>query len=137
MGDNNQVENPVIFFDGVCNLCNASVMFIIKRDRYKHFKFSSLQSDFAAKTLPESLTKRASLQSLVLLDNKILVKSTAALTIAKKLSGLWPVFYVFVVIPPFIRHSVYDLIAKNRYRWFGKKDQCMIPTPELKERFID
>lgn len=137
MGTNTQIENPVIFFDGVCNLCNASVNFIIKRDKKKLFRFSSLQSDFASKALPESLTKEAELQSLVLLKDGILVKSTAALTIARELSGLWPILYVFIVIPRFIRHFIYDLIAKNRYNWFGKKDQCMIPTPELKERFVD
>ena len=138
MGDNTQVESPVIFFDGVCNLCNSSVIFIIKRDQKKRFRFSSLQSDFASKMLPDSLTHQNELPSLVLLDQggNALTKSTAALTIAKRLSGLWPALYIFIIVPIFIRHFVYDLVAKNRYKWFGKKNQCMIPAPELKDRFI-
>ena len=137
MGTNTQIKNPVIFFDGVCNLCNASVNFIIKRDRKAYYKFSSLQSSYAGKMLPEHLTESTKLQSLVVLDNKMLIKSTAALSIAQHLSGLWPLLYTFIIVPPFIRHFLYDLIARNRYKLFGKKDECMIPAPELKNLFID
>ncbi|MEP1095714.1 MAG: DCC1-like thiol-disulfide oxidoreductase family protein [Cyclobacteriaceae bacterium] len=137
MGANNSVEHPVVFFDGVCNLCNSSVNFIIKRDRKGFFKFSPLQGKYAARVLPDEFIGKGSLPSLILLDTKVKVKSTAALNIAKRLSGLWPLLYILMVIPAFIRHSIYDLVAKNRYQWFGKKDQCMIPTPDLKDRFID
>lgn len=129
---------PVVFFDGLCNLCNASVNFILERDKKGIFRFASLQGDFAKKTLPTDYTRQHDLPSLVLLMNgKILVKSTAALTIARHLLGLWPVLYTFIIIPPFIRHAVYNFIARNRYRWFGKKEECTLPTPELKARFFD
>lgn len=138
MGSDTSIEqDPVIFFDGVCNLCNASVNFIIKRDRKAHFKFSSLQSDYAKEILPEELVRSNKLPSLILHDQSLKIKSTAALTIARSLNGLWPLLYIFIIIPPFIRHFFYDIIATNRYRWFGKKDECMIPTPELRDRFID
>lgn len=138
MGTVIKVKSPVIFFDGVCNLCHASINFIIKRDKNSLFKFASLQSEYAGEVLPETLTQNNRLTSLVLVQGgKLLIKSSAALTIARHLSGLWPVLYVFILVPSFIRHFVYDIIARNRYRWFGKKDVCMIPTPELKERFID
>ena len=137
MGTDTQVEHPVVFFDGVCNLCNATVQFIIKRDRAAFFRFASLQSDYAAKALPSHLNSGEQLPSLVLqTGSKTQVKSTAALNVARRLSGLWPVLYVFIVIPPFIRHFFYDLIAKNRYKLFGKQDQCMVPSPEFRDRFI-
>ncbi len=137
MGKNTQITHPTIFFDGVCNLCNSSVNFIIKRDKEKRFRFSSLQGNYASEVLPEEYVNAEKLPSLVLLDENLKTKSTAALTIARHLSGFWPLLYGFMIIPAFIRHFFYDLVAKNRYRWFGKKDQCMIPTPELKDRFID
>ncbi len=138
MGADHTIEKPIIFFDGVCNLCNSSVQFVIKRDKDEKFHFSSLQSDFAKKSLANEDVKVGDLQSIVLKDgNTILNKSSAALTIAKNLNGLWPVLYMFMIIPKFIRDWVYDLIAANRYKWFGKLDECMIPSPELKSRFID
>lgn len=138
MGTTTQIKEPVIFFDGVCNLCNASVNFIIARDKKGLFRFSSLQSLHAKDVLPEKFTSGDQPPSLVLFnDGDVLIKSTAALTIARHLSGLWPILYLFMIIPNFIRHAVYDFIAKNRYRWFGKRDECMLPTPELRDRFID
>ena len=132
------MTKAVIFFDGVCNLCNSSVQLIIKRDKKEAFLFASLQSDYAKKNLPANLNNEAELQSIVLLEgDQLKVKSTAALTIAKRLSGLWPLLYVFIVVPKFIRDFVYDLIARNRYNWFGKKDQCMIPSKQLQSRFLD
>ena len=132
------MKNPILFFDGVCNLCQGSVQFIIKRDKNNLFRFASLQSDKAKELLPAELVSEDALQSLVLIKgDKILTKSTAALTIAKSLSGLWPALYIFLIVPKFLRDVVYDFIARNRYRWFGKKDQCMIPTPDLKLKFID
>lgn len=138
MGSNHSIVKPVVLFDGVCNLCNSSVSFIIKRDKKNKFLFASLQSEYAKKHLDDELSNGDNLQSLVLKDgNKTLIKSSAVLTIAKGLSGLWPLAYGFMIIPGFIRNAVYDLIAKNRYRWFGKRNQCMIPSPELKSKFLD
>jgi len=138
VGSNNQIAHPILFFDGVCNLCNSSVQFIIKRDKSNRFRFSSLQSSKSKELLPTDLVNTENLQTLVLLkDDKILTKSTAALNIARGLSGLWPILYIFMIIPKFLRDLAYDFIAKNRYKWFGKKDACMIPSPELKAKFID
>lgn len=130
-------EYDILLFDGVCNLCNSSVNFIIDRDPKKHFKFAALQSEFGQAKLKELGFSQEEFDSLVLLSNgKVYRKSSAALRIAKKLKGLWPLLYIFIIIPPFIRHGVYDIIGKNRYKWFGKQDSCRMPTPELKQRFI-
>ena len=134
----NTISKPVILFDGVCNLCNSSVQFVIERDKKNTFQFASLQSDFARSTLPQRLVEEEDLKSIVLYTKeKTLTKSSAVLTVAKSLSGLWPVLYGFMIIPRFIRDGVYDIIAANRYKWFGKKDECMIPTPDMKIKFID
>lgn len=131
-------NNPVIFFDGVCNLCNASVQFIIEHDKRKYFQFTALQGNYAKAIVPELEANANQLNSILLLEGgKIYQKSTAALKIAKKLSGFWPFIYGFIVIPKFIRDWVYDLIAKNRYKWWGRQESCWVPTPELKSRFYD
>lgn len=129
----------IVFFDGVCNLCNASVKFIINRDPSGKFRFASLQSDFAEKKLPKSIgNSENDPASIVLLENdEIYRRSTAALRIARSLRGGWPALYMFIVVPAFLRDGIYNWIAKNRYRWFGKKDECMIPTQEMKDRFLD
>ncbi|MCI0751298.1 MAG: thiol-disulfide oxidoreductase DCC family protein [Flammeovirgaceae bacterium] len=128
----------IIFFDGVCNLCNGAVQFIIKRDPKNKFRFASLQSDFAIRRLKDQGIDPQISETIILLQNgKIFTKSRAALEISKRLSGLWPLLYSFAIIPGFLRDSIYNLIARNRYRWFGKRDACMIPTPELKSRFLD
>jgi len=130
-------EHDVLLFDGVCNLCNSSVNFIIDRDPKQHFRFAALQSDYGQEKLKELGFNQESFDSLVLLSNgKVYRKSSAALRIAKKLNGLWPALYLFIIVPPFIRNAVYDLIGKNRYRWWGKRDSCRMPTPELKQRFV-
>lgn len=130
-------DHDILLFDGVCNLCNSSVNFIIDRDPKKHFKFAALQSDFGQSKLKELGFNQEEFDSLVLLSKgKVYRKSSAALRIAKKLNGLWPLLYIFILIPPFIRHGIYDIIGKNRYKWFGKQDSCRMPTPELKQRFI-
>tara|TARA_Y100000588_G_scaffold290336_1_gene309176 strand:+ start:179 stop:568 length:390 start_codon:yes stop_codon:yes gene_type:complete len=128
----------VLLFDGVCNLCNGAVNFIIDHDPKGHFKFAALQSDFGQEKLKALGYSQQNFDSLVLLSgDKVYKKSSAALRIAKKLSGLYPLLYVFIIIPPFIRHGVYDIIAKNRYKWWGKRDSCRMPTPELRARFVD
>lgn len=126
-----------VLFDGVCNFCNNSVNFIIARDPEGRFRFSPLQSEFAEKLLDENGIDRESHDSIILVENgSVYMYSTAALRIAKNLDGLWPVFYLFIIVPRPIRDFFYRLFAKNRYRLFGKKDQCMIPTPEIRERFV-
>lgn len=138
MDSNSEIDHPILFFDGVCNLCNSSVQFIIKRDKKGTMHFASLQSQKAKETLPSELIVTDNLQSLVLVDKgEIFTKSTAALRISKRLSGLWPLLYVCLIFPKFLRDGVYDIIAKNRYEWFGKKNECMIPTPDVKNRFYD
>lgn len=130
-------DKSVIFFDGVCNLCNGFVQFIIKHDKKAKFRFAALQSDFAKQELLKKDVSVGELSSVILLTEKgVFTKSTAALKIASQLSGFWKAAYIFIIIPKFIRDFVYDIIAKNRYKWFGKETHCMIPTPELKERFL-
>lgn len=131
-------NKSIVLFDGVCNLCNASVQFVIARDPKGKFKFASLQSATGINFLKEFNLSTDQLHSIILItQNKIYDRSSAALRIAKSLSGLWPMLYIFIIIPPFIRNFVYDWIARNRYKWFGRQNECMIPTPELKSRFID
>lgn len=128
--------SPVILFDGVCNLCNGSVLFIIKRDPQAKFRFASLQSDFGQQQL-HKFNRSVTLESVLLIEaDKLYDKSTAALKIASKLCGLWPLLSIFRVVPKSWRDGIYTWIARNRYRWFGKRESCMIPTPEFKSRFI-
>ena len=129
---------PVIFFDGVCNLCNASVQFVIEHDQENYFKFSALQGDYAKGVLPKFNVNPSSLNSTLLLeDGKLYTKSSSALRVAKKLKGIWPLLYGFIIFPKFIRDWVYDLVAKNRYKWWGKQETCWVPTPALKNKFYD
>lgn len=125
----------VILFDGVCNFCNSSINFVIRNDKKAHFQFAPLQSEVAQKLAGNRILPTP--DTVLLLENGIIYeKSTAALKIAKKLDGLWPVLYGLIIIPKFIRDPIYDLIARNRYRWFGKKESCMIPGPEIRNRFL-
>ena len=134
----NLQDTSLILFDGVCNLCNGSVQFIIKRDRRRQFIFSSLQSDAGQQILLQNNRENLDFESILLLeDGKFYDKSTAVLRIARKLSGAYPLLYGFIIIPKFIRDTVYSLVAKNRYRWFGRKDACMVPTEDLKMRFLE
>jgi len=127
----------IILFDGECNFCEWNVQFIIKRDPKAKFKFAPLQSNNAQDLLDRSIGNRPNDSTVVLIeDNKIYTQSTAALRICKNLTGVWPFLYLFIIIPRPIRNLFYHFIAKNRYKWFGKKDQCMIPTPEMKNRFL-
>jgi predicted DCC family thiol-disulfide oxidoreductase YuxK len=125
----------IIFFDGVCNLCNGAVNFVIDHDPEAKFKFAALQSDVAKKKLPQERVQHV--DSIVLLkQGKTFIKSEAALLIAKELKFPWSMFQVFLIIPKFFRDPLYNFIAKRRYKWFGKKDACRIPTPELQDRFV-
>jgi predicted DCC family thiol-disulfide oxidoreductase YuxK len=135
---NEQEDHPIILFDGVCNLCHASVQYVIKHDPKKIFRFASLQSSFAQKILSNYNLPLNDYNSFVLFsDNKIYTRSTAAILVAKKLKGVVRILYAFIIVPKFIRDGVYNIIAKNRYKWFGKKNECWLPTPELKNLFLD
>jgi predicted DCC family thiol-disulfide oxidoreductase YuxK len=131
-------NGPIIFFDGVCNLCEGSVQFILKIDQKKIFRFASLQSKsgqamLAAQGLPADAFKSFVVQE----GEKIFTRSTGALRVLKHVGGFWSIFYAFIIVPKFIRDGVYDLISRNRYKWFGEKTECWIPTPELQKRFLD
>ena len=134
---NNYENKSIILFDGVCNLCNSTVSFIIKHDKKERFLFASLQSDAAKEILLHYPSKKNNLNSVFLIENNsIYHKSTAALLISSKLQGIIQLFYFFNLLPLKIRDNLYDYVAKNRYRWFGKQDICMIPKPELRKRFL-
>ena len=138
MGADSALDKPVVLFDGVCNLCSSSVIFIIKRDRGSKIKFASLQSEFGQEQMKRFKLPASLLNSVLLIKNgKLYQRSNAALEIVSVLDGLWPLFFIFKIVPRFFRDLIYDWIAKNRYRWFGKKEECMIPTPEMRERFIN
>ncbi|XEC93350.1 thiol-disulfide oxidoreductase DCC family protein [Paenibacillus tarimensis] len=129
-------EKAVVLFDGVCNFCNSSVQFIIKRDSKRRFQFASLQSEAARRMLNDHHAPPS--DSVVLIESgQVYVKSTAALRICRHLDGFWKYCSVFLAVPWGLRDIVYNFIAKNRYRWFGKRDSCMLPTPEQRSRFLE
>ncbi len=131
-------ENPVILFDGVCNFCNSMVNFIIRQDKKKIFRFASLQSAYGQKLLEENGLKSIGNDSFVLFENgKAYQRSTAALRVNNKLPWYWKWTQLGWILPSFIRDGIYNWIARNRYKWFGKKDKCMIPSQELKDRFLE
>ena len=131
-------NKKLILFDGVCNLCDASVQYIIKHDKNDLFRYAALQSEVGQKVISKFNIDTAKTDSILLYskENGISYKSTAALKIASKLGFPRNLMVVFLIIPAFIRNLVYDYIAKNRYKWYGKKEECMIPTPELKSKFL-
>ena len=131
-------KNSIILFDGVCNLCNASVQFVIKHDKKKCFLFASLQSDAATKILLQLNQKSfENFNSIVLIENEVVYfKSDAALRIAKNLNGLIKLCYIFIIIPKPLRDGIYNYIAKNRYKWYGKKESCRLPSPAEADRFL-
>ncbi|MEO8573336.1 MAG: thiol-disulfide oxidoreductase DCC family protein [Pyrinomonadaceae bacterium] len=138
----------VVLFDGVCNFCDASVNFVIERDPEGYFKFAPLQSEAGTKLaneygLPSETTGIQPADYLIPIDSVILIEdgrafthSTGALRIARRLNGIWPVFYALIVVPKPIRDFFYRLFAKYRYRVFGRKDQCMLPSPQVRQRFL-
>jgi predicted DCC family thiol-disulfide oxidoreductase YuxK len=127
----------IILFDGVCNFCNWSVQFVMDRDAQKQFYFASLQSDTGQALLERFGLKDADIDSVVFIQgDKAYVKSSAALKIASQLDGWIKVMGIFRIIPTFLSDLVYDIIAANRYRWFGKREHCMIPTREQRAQFL-
>ncbi len=131
-------DHYIVLFDGVCNLCNSSVQFIIKRDKKKQFLFASLQGKFGQEFLKKNNLPADNFNSFILLeDEKIFIRSSGALRMLKHLGGGLSLLYGFIIVPKFVRDAVYNLIAKNRYKWFGKKEECWLPTPDLKARFLN
>ena len=131
-------QSGILFFDGICNLCNNTVQFLIKRDKRDIFKFASLQSKFGQDFCKSHGISVNELTSVIYFKNKkVYQKSSAALHAFNDLGGLWKGFFILLIVPKFIRDFIYDLIAKNRYRFFGKRAECMLPTPELKAKFLE
>lgn len=128
----------IVLFDGVCNLCNRSVQFIIRHDPKGKFLFASLQSGSGQALLQQfNLPLNINPESIILLhEGQVYQYSGAALRIARNLGGIWPLAYAFMILPPFIRDGIYKTIARNRYRWFGRQDNCMLPTAALKAKFL-
>lgn len=133
-------DKKIVLFDGVCNLCNNAVTFIIEHDKKDVFRFASLQSEIGRKLVEERGMDPEELDSIVLIDPGVAYyrKSTAALEISRELSGGYSLLKNFLFIPESLRDGIYNFVANNRrYKWYGKKESCMIPTPELKSKFLD
>ena len=132
-------NKKIILFDGICNLCNDVVLKVIKYDKKNIFLFSSLQSKIGKEITDHLGIDISKIDSIILYEFDISydIKSTAALKILQDFSGIWNLFSILLLLPEGFRNLIYDYIAKNRYKWFGKKEKCMIPTPELKEKFLD
>ena len=129
---------PVVLFDGVCNLCNGIVRFVIARDPDAHFQFAALTSDAAARLLDGVAHPDPAPDSVVLIDDgRVYTRSDAALRIARSLTFPWPVAYALIVFPRAWRDAAYDVIARHRYRWFGRREVCMVPSPAVRSRFLD
>jgi len=131
-------NKKIVLFDGVCNLCNKSVQFIIKRDRRDQFRFAALQSEIGEQFIKERGIDRTKTDSIILFEPRVAyyTRSSAALKIGRSFGGVWSLLAVLEWIPRPIRDFFYNVIAKHRYRWFGKMDHCMVPTPELQSKFL-
>ena len=129
--------DKILLFDGVCNLCNAAVQYVLKKNHQKDISFASLQSSFSSQILSENNLDTKSLKTVIYIkDKELLSKSSAFLALMNDLGGMHKLLLIFYVVPRFLRDAMYDLVANNRYAVFGKKNECYIPTPELAERFI-
>ncbi|WP_410770025.1 thiol-disulfide oxidoreductase DCC family protein [Fontibacillus sp. BL9] len=138
MGSEKSEAQAVVLFDGVCHLCQGAVKFMIARDPRGVFHFASLQSAAAKRLLGDKIPESGRLSTIVLVeDGSYYTRSTAALRIARKLRFPWPILYIFIWIPPIIRNAVYDWVAARRYRWFGRDEACMVPTQEIRNRFLE
>ena len=129
--------SSIVLFDGVCNFCNGAVNFIIRHDADKKFKFTPLQSE-AGQELRSKFNIGEDVDSIILIeDDKAYLHSTAGLRVARGLGGIWSLGYAFIIVPAFIRDWAYKLFAKYRYRLFGRQEACMLPTPDVRDRFLD
>lgn len=133
---NNSDQHPTLLFDGVCNLCNASVQWVLLHDTKGIFHFSALQSEVGQGLLQQHSLDAQNLNTVVLVDgNKLYMRSDVPLEIVRRLGGFWQLLYVFKIIPKPLRDVVYNWVAKNRYRWWGRREECMLPRAEWKGRF--
>ncbi len=134
---NTDINSPILLFDGVCNLCNASVQWVLKHDRKGVFRFAALQSDAG-----EALLRRFGMPStdfdtvVMVAGDRVFTRSDAALEIVRRIGGAWSLLTVFKIVPRPLRNAVYDWVARHRYRWFGRTESCMIPRPEWANRFL-
>ena len=130
-------EHPIILFDGICNFCNSAVNFVIRHDKRGRIRFAALQSVAGQALLARYQLPTSIFDTFIFLENgKVYTRSTAALRLSRYLSGAWPVFYGFIIVPEFIRNWLYNFVARNRYKWFGQKQSCMVPGPQIRQRFL-
>lgn len=133
----NSIPDNLVLFDGVCNFCHAGVQFILRHDRQNVFHFASIQSELGQKLYREHGLNPADLQTLLVLSRgQAFTRSDAALEVAIRLGGIWRLFGVFKIVPRSLRDWGYSFFARNRYRWFGRAEACILPTPELRKRFL-
>ena len=133
----NPADRPVLLFDGVCNLCNASVQWVLIHDRRGQFRFAALQSALGREILERHGIDSRHFDTVVLADaDRIFLRSDAPLEIVRRIGGFWRLLYFFKIVPRPIRDAIYNFVARNRYRWFGREEACMLPRPEWKERFL-
>lgn len=130
-------SQSIILFDGVCNFCNGAVNFAIRHDKKGIIKFAPLQSAIGQQLLKQYNLPTQQMDSFIFIDGNVAyTQSTAAIKVCSNLNGLWPMCKVFLIVPKFIRDGLYNWVAKNRYKWFGEKESCMIPTPDIRARFL-
>lgn len=135
---NTDIKSPILLFDGVCKLCNAYVQWVLKHDRKGIFKFAALQSETGQALLHQLDFSPENFDTVVLVDgDEVFTRSDVALEIARRIGDFWSIFAIFKIIPRPQRNAVYDWVARHRYRWFGKKEECMLPRPEWEDRFLD
>jgi predicted DCC family thiol-disulfide oxidoreductase YuxK len=137
VNDLRHIPENLVLFDGVCNLCSALVQFVIRHDRVAKFRFAAIQSEIGKEIFQSHGLDAADLQTFVFIaDGRMFVRSDAAIEVASRFGGAWRFFTVFRLVPRVARDWIYSVIARNRYRWFGRKEVCMVPTVEIKERFL-
>jgi predicted DCC family thiol-disulfide oxidoreductase YuxK len=127
---------PILLFDGVCNYCNSWVNFIIRHDKKKKFRFAALQSEAGKRILQKYHISEKEETAILIYNDKVYMKSTAGLHVLYHVGGIYAIAFAFIIFPEFVRDFYYNIIARNRYKWWGKKDSCMIPTEDVKERFL-
>jgi len=130
-------NDAIVLFDSICNFCSRSVLFIIKRDPAGYFRFAALQTESGSVIAEKYRLDLVKTDSIILIENeRVFYRSDAALRISRRLSGAWKLFYAFIIVPSFIRNFIYDFVARNRYKWFGRRDYCFIPDETIKPRFL-
>jgi predicted DCC family thiol-disulfide oxidoreductase YuxK len=133
-----QIPDNLVLFDGVCNLCSALVQFVIRHDPAAKFRFAAIQSEIGGEIFQSHGLDPADLQTFVFIaEGKMFLRSDAAIEVVSRFGGAWRICTIFQFVPRVLRNAIYSFIARNRYRWFGRKEVCMVPTAEIKERFLD